>query len=212
MADYILPLQRLIEQFRALPGIGGKTAARMAFAVVEGSEERAEAFADAILAAKRDIRKCAVCGNMSTEDICPICADDERDRGIICVVEDARDVLSFERIRDYRGVYHVLGGLLSPMNGVGVDDLRIRELLERVNGKQGEDGTVTDETPVKEVLIATGATVEGEATAMYLARLLAPFPVEVTRLAYGIPVGGDLEYADEITLHRALEGRRSYRG
>ncbi len=207
MADYILPLQRLIEQFRSLPGIGGKTAARLAFSIVEGSQEKAEAFADAILTAKRDIRQCSVCGNMSTEEICPICADVERDRGMICVVEDARDVLSFERIRDYRGLYHVLGGLLSPMNGVGVEDLRIKELLLRVNSPTGEG-----EDAVREVLIATNATVEGEATAMYLARLLAPFPVSVTRLAYGIPVGGDLEYADEITLHRAIEGRRSFSG
>ncbi len=206
MADYILPLQRLVEQFRALPGIGGKTAARLAFSIVEGSEERAAAFAEAILTAKRDIRKCARCGNMSTEELCPICADVDRDGSIICVVEDARDVLAFERVRDFHGVYHVLGGLLSPMNGVGVDDIAIRQLLLRV-GQAEETGT-----PVKEVLIATGSTVEGEATAMYLARLLTPLGVTVTRLAYGLPVGSDLEYADDITLHRAIEGRRSFPG
>ena len=199
MADYILPLQRLIEQFRSLPGIGGKTAVRLAFSLVEGKPERAEAFAEAILSARREICTCEVCGNIATEKECPICSDPDRDRSIICVVEDARDVMAFERLRDYNGLYHVLGGLLSPMNGVGADHIRIKELLLRLQDDK-----------VKEVLIATNATVEGEATAMYLGRLLTPLGVTVTRLAYGIPVGGDLEYADEITLHRALEGRRTF--
>ncbi len=201
MADYILPLQRLIEKFRSLPGIGGKTAVRLAFSVIEGSEEAAQSFADAILSAKREICTCEICGNIATSPVCPICEDSERDKSMICVVEDARDVMAFERLRDFHGVYHVLGGLLSPMNGVGVEDIRIRELLERLHGDE-----------VKEILIATNATVEGETTAMYIARLLEPLGVEVTRLAYGIPVGSDLEYADEITLHRALEGRRSFSG
>lgn len=198
MADYIAPLQRLIEEFRHLPGIGGKTAVRLAFSVVTGSEERAESFADAILGAKREIRTCSVCCNLSASELCPICADDDRDRSIICVVEDARDVMAMERIRDFRGMYHVLGGALSPMNGVTPDALHIRELLARLK-----------DPIVREVVIATNPTVEGEATAMYLARLLAPFELTVTRLAYGIPVGGDLEYADEVTLHRAMEGRRN---
>ena len=201
MADYILPLQRLVEQFRSLPGIGGKTAVRLAFSIVEDSEERAMAFADAILAAKREICSCEICGNLSTSSVCPICADEERDRSIICVVEDVRDVMAFERLRDFHGLYHVLGGLLSPMKGIGVEQIRVRELLERLKNDE-----------VKEILIATGATVEGETTATYIARLLEPFGISVTRLAYGLPVGGDLEYADEITLHRALEGRQTFSG
>ena len=201
MADYILPLQLLIEHFRSLPGIGGKTAVRLAFSIVEESEERAEAFAEAILSAKREICRCEICGNLSSTPVCSICEDEERDRSIICVVEDVRDVMAFERLRDFNGLYHVLGGLLSPMKGIGVDQIRVRELLERLKNDE-----------VKEILIATGATVEGETTATYIARLLEPFGISVTRLAYGLPVGGDLEYADEITLHRALEGRRSFSG
>ena len=196
MADYIAPLQRLIEEFRRLPGIGGKTAVRLAFSIVTGSEERAESFADALLTAKREIRACSVCCNLSDSELCPICADPERDRSVICVVEDARAVMAMERIRDYRGLYHVLGGALSPMNGVTPDKLHIRELIERLASPE-----------VKEVVIATNPTVEGETTATYLARLLQPFEVKITRLAYGIPVGGDLEYADEVTLHRAMAGR-----
>lgn len=198
MADYIAPLQRLIEEFRRLPGIGGKTAVRLAFSVVTGSEERAESFADAILTAKREIRACSVCCNLSASELCPICSDPDRDGSVICVVEDARDVMAMERIRDYRGLYHVLGGALSPMNGITPDKLYIRELLERLAAPT-----------VREVIIATNPTVEGETTATYLARLLQPFELKVTRLAYGIPVGGDLEYADEVTLHRAMEGRTS---
>lgn len=198
MADYIAPLQRLIEEFRRLPGIGGKTAVRLAFSVVSGSEERAQSFADAILAAKREIRTCSVCCNLSASERCPICSDPDRDGSVICVVEDARDVMAMERIRDYHGLYHVLGGALSPMNGVTPDALHIKELLSRLS-----------DPAIQEIIIATNPTVEGEATAMYLARLLQPLGLTVTRLAYGIPVGGDLEYADEVTLHRAMEGRRS---
>ena len=197
MADFIPPLQNLIEHFRRLPGIGGKTAVRLAFAVMEWPESEAEEFAAAILGAKQDIHLCECCCNISTDELCPICADDARDRSVICVVEDAKAVLALERVHEYRGLYHVLGGVLSPMNGIGPDRLHIRELLHRL----------ADDT-VKEVIVATNPTVEGEATAMYLAKILRPFEVAVSRLAYGIPVGGDLEYADEVTLHRAIEGRR----
>ena len=196
--DYLAPLQKLIDSFKRLPGIGGKTAVRLAFSVLNMSDENACEFADAILGAKRDICECKKCGNISLEEFCPICMDLDRDDDIICVVEDSKTIMSFERIREYRGRYHVLGGALSPINGIGPDQLRIRELLSRVNRED-----------VKEVVIATNPSVEGEATAMYIAKLLAPFEIKVTRLAYGIPVGADLEYADEITLNRALEGRRS---
>lgn len=197
MADFIAPLQNLIDQFRRLPGIGDKTAMRLAFSVMEFSEDQAEDFADAVVSAKRDIRLCACCCNISTDEVCPICADEGRDRSVICVVEDARAVLALERVHDYHGLYHVLGGVLSPINGIGPENLKIKELLRRLG----------DET-VKEVIVATNPTVEGEATAMYIARVLRPFGLTVTRLAYGVPVGGDLEYADEVTLCRALEGRR----
>ncbi len=197
MSDFAAPLQNLIDHFRRLPGIGGKTAVRLAFAVMEWSEEEADSFASAIIGAKQDIHLCATCCNISATEECPICMDDARDRSIVCVVEDAKAVMAIEKVHDYRGTYHVLGGALSPMNGVGPDRLHIRELLARLG-----DDTVT------EIILATNPTVEGEATAMYLAKLLKPFGVTVTRLAYGIPVGGDLEYADEVTLHRALEGRR----
>ena len=197
MADFVAPLQNLVDKFRRLPGIGGKTAVRLAFAVMEFSDEEAAAFADAILAAKQDIHLCECCCNISTDSLCPVCADDARDRSVICVVEDAKAVLAMERVHDYRGVYHVLGGALSPMNGVGPERLHIRELIARL----GDD-------TVKEVIVATNPTVEGEATAMYLSKILKPLGVTISRLAYGLPVGGDLEYADEVTLHRALEGRR----
>ena len=170
---------------------------RLAFSVMEFSDEEAEAFASAILRAKKDIHLCTSCCNISTEGLCEICADDARDHSVICVVEDAKAVLALERVHDYRGTYHVLGGALSPMNGIGPERLHIRELLARIA-----------EADVQEVIVATNPTVEGEATAMYLSRLLKPLEITVSRLAYGIPVGGDLEYADEVTLHRALEGRR----
>lgn len=197
MQEYAEPLQRLIEQFRRLPGIGGKSAVRMAFAVLSFSDEEAEAFADAVTDAKRSIRSCRVCGNFSTGDVCPICADPERERSVVCVVENARDILAFERVREYRGLYHVLGGALSPVNGVTPDAIRLRELVERV--AEGE---------LREIIVATDPDVEGEATAMYIARILAPYEVKITRLAYGVPVGGNLEYTDEVTLNRALLGRR----
>lgn len=196
MADYITPLQRLIEQFRKLPGIGNKTAVRMAFAVLAFPKEEIGAFSDALLAVRDGVHTCRICCNLTEGDICEYCADERRDRSVICVVEDARDIMAIERVRDYKGLYHVLGGVLSPMNGIGPEHLHIRELIDRLS----------DDT-VKEVIVATNPSVEGEATAMYLARLLRPLSVRVTRLAYGIPVGGELEYADEFTLRRALEGR-----
>lgn len=197
MADYVLPLQKLIDSFRKLPGIGGKTATRLAFALLNFSDEEAASFAAAITDAKQNIHACPICCNISLNGACPICADPERDRGMICVVESPKDVMAFERIREYRGTYHVLGGVLSPINGTGPEQLHIRELFSRLSNEE-----------VEEILIATNPTVEGEATASYLAKMLKPFSIKISRLAYGLPVGGDLEYADEVTLHRAIEGRR----
>ena len=191
-----LPLTKLIEQFARLPGVGRKTAQRFAFYILDLPEEKARQFAEAIVDARTKMKKCAVCGNLTDQELCPICAASGRDHSVICVVEDPRDVLAFERTREYNGVYHVLHGLISPMEGVGAEQLAIKELLARVN-KGG----------VEEVIMATNPTVEGEATAMYIARLLKPLGVKTSRLAYGIPVGGNLEYADEVTLYRALQGR-----
>ena len=196
--EYIEPLQNLIDAFRRLPGVGAKTAARMAFSVLKFTPEAAQAFADAVVGAKENIKSCKICGNISAGDLCPICADPERKTSTICVVEDPRAIMAFERTREYRGLYHVLGGALSPTNSIGVADLRMDELCTRL--ENGE---------VEEVIIATNPTIEGEATAMYLSRLLKPYGVTVSRLAYGVPVGGDLEYADEVTLNRAMEGRRT---
>ncbi len=196
--DYFpAPLEKLTEQFAKLPGIGRKSAQRLAFHVLGMTEGEAEAFANAILDAKRTVTCCPVCQNFSAGGLCPICASPKRDSATICVVADPRDVAAMERSREYHGRYHVLHGVLSPMNHVGPDDLAIKPLLERV--AQGG---------VEEVIMATNPDTEGEATAMYLSRLLKPFGVKVTRLAYGIPVGGHLEFADDATLMRALEGRR----
>ena len=197
MKFFAPPVERLIEEFARLPGIGQKTAQRLAFHVLDMSKEDAQRFADAIMQAKSTVFTCKVCQNLTDSEICPICSNPNRDPGVICVVADPRDVLAFERTREYNGLYHVLLGVISPMNHIGPDDIRIRELLQRVA-----------DTDVREVIIATNPDTEGEATAMYLARLLKPFGVAVTRLAYGIPVGGHLEYIDEVTLMRALEGRR----
>ncbi len=186
-----------MESFQRLPGIGRKSAVRMAFATLELEESRAVEFAEAILAAKHDIRKCCCCYNLSEAELCPICSDESRDRTTICVVEDTRALMSIERVREYNGLYHVLGGVLSPMEGIGPDQLTVTELVARC--AEGE---------VKEVIIATNPNVEGETTAMYITKLLKPFGVQVSRLAYGVPVGGDLEFADEVTLYRAIEGRR----
>ena len=196
--DYFpAPLEKLTEQFAKLPGIGRKSAQRLAFHVLGMAEVEADSFANAILDAKRSVTCCPVCQNFSAGGLCPICASPKRDSATICVVADPRDVAAMERSREYHGRYHVLHGVLSPMNHVGPDDLAIKPLLERV--AQGG---------VEEVIMATNPDTEGEATAMYLSRLLKPFGVKVTRLAYGIPVGGHLEFADDATLMRALEGRR----
>ena len=190
-------LERLTEEFARLPGIGSKSAQRLAFYTLSLSQEEAESFANAILEAKAQVHTCPICQNLTDRDKCAICDDDERDHGVICVVAEARDVVAMERAREYSGVYHVLHGVISPLSHIGPDDIRIRELLERV--KAGG---------VREVIMATNPDTEGEATAMYISRLLRPLGVRVTRLAYGIPVGSQLEYADEVTLLRALEGRR----
>ena len=190
-------LQDLADRFARLPGIGGKSAQRLAFHVLGLPLQEAEAFAEAILNAKRQVHTCPECQNLTDRELCPICDDAQRDHTTVCVVAEPKDVIAMERSREYRGVYHVLHGVISPLNHVSQDDIRIRELLMRVG--TGE---------VREVIMATNPDTEGEATAMYLARLLRPFDVRVTRLAYGIPVGGHLEFADDATLMRALEGRR----
>ena len=190
-------LQNLADQFARLPGIGGKTAQRLAFHVLSLPQADAQAFADAILAAKREVHTCPCCQNLTDRELCPICSDDNRDEGVICVVADPKDVIAMERSREFRGRYHVLHGVISPLNHVTQDDIKIRELLHRV-------GTGN----VREVIMATNPDTEGEATAMYISRLLRPMEVKVTRLAYGVPVGSQLEYADEVTLSRALEGRQ----
>ena len=189
-------LQELADQFARLPGIGGKTAQRLAFYVLSLPQEDAQAFAEAILAAKREVHTCPCCQNLTDMEICPICSDDTRDPGVICVVADPKDVIAMERSREFRGHYHVLHGVISPLNHVTQDDLKIRELLHRV--ASGD---------VREVIMATNPDTEGEATAMYISRLMRPMGVKVTRLAYGVPVGSQLEYADEVTLSRAWEGR-----
>lgn len=190
-------LENLVEQFARLPGIGSKSAQRLAFYVLSLSEDEAQRFADAIVTAKRTVTFCPVCRNLTDGGLCPICSSPKRDPSVICVVADPRDVVAIERAREFSGHYHVLHGVISPMNHIGPDDLEIKSLLDRV-ARGG----------VEEVIMATNPDTEGEATAMYLARLLRPFGVRVTRLAYGIPVGGHLEFADDATLMRALEGRR----
>ena len=197
MQFFPAPLQNLADCFARLPGIGGKTAQRLAFHVLEMPMEEAQGFADAILEAKRRVHTCPCCQNLTDLPLCPICADESRDRSTICVVAKPRAVIALERSREYRGVYHVLHGVISPLNRVTQDDIKIRELMLRIG--QGD---------VKEVIMATNPDTEGEATAMYISRLLRPMEVKVTRLAYGVPVGSQLEYADEVTLSRALEGRQ----
>ena len=190
-------LQELADQFARLPGIGGKTAQRLAFHVLSLPEAEAQAFAEAIVNAKKQVHTCPVCQNLTDREICPICDDPTRDHSVICVVADPKDVIAMERSREFSGVYHVLHGVISPLNHVSQDDLKIRELLMRVGSGQ-----------IREVIMATNPDTEGEATAMYISRLLRPMEVKVTRLAYGVPVGSQLEYADEVTLSRALEGRQ----
>ena len=197
MAEYIESLQKLAEQFGRLQGVGRKSAMRMAFSVLELDDEAAVDFANAIIEAKQNIHECPICGNLTDREICYVCDDDTRDRSVICVVEDVKAVISIEKVREFKGVYHVLHGAISPVNGITPEKIRFRELIERVG--EGE---------VSEVIIATNPTPDGEVTAMYISKYLKPLGVKVTRLAYGVPVGSDLEYADEVTLGRALEGRR----
>ena len=199
MADQIEALQRLTEYFQRLSGIGKKTALRLAFSVLDLPDDDAEDFARAILDAKKNIHYCSICQDLTDKDVCSVGSDMRRDRSVVCVVEDTKAVMALEKVKEYRGTYHVLHGAISPMNGVTPNDLKIKELLERLKDDE-----------IKEVIVATNPTVEGETTAMYIAKLLKPFDIKVSRLAYGIPVGGDLEYADEVTLYRALEGRREY--
>lgn len=197
MDTLIKPLNDLIEKFRSLNGVGKKSAMRMAFSVLDMENSEAFDFAQAILDAKTQIGLCSVCQNLSSEEICPICANELRDHSIVCVVEDYQAVLAFEKVKEFKGVYHVLHGTISPMKSIGPDKLKIKELLSRINNED-----------IKEVIVATNYTVEGEATAMYLSKILKPLEIKVTRLANGLPVGSDLEYADEVTLYRALLGRR----
>ena len=197
MSSTIEPIARMAAQLSRLPGIGQKTAQRLAYHIVSMPETDVHDLAAAIWQGRKAVHYCSVCGNYTQNDLCTVCADDSRNNGQICVVRDPRDVAAMERMRDYKGRYHVLQGTLSPMNGIGPDELHISELLARLSDDR-----------VREIIMATNPTVEGEATAMYLSRLIKPMGIKVTRLAYGIPVGGDLEYADEVTLSRAMEGRR----
>ena len=197
MKYYAKPLNRLIAELSKLPGIGGKTAQRLAFHILSLSEEEAEGLAQSITDAKHQMKYCSVCGNLTDTDPCSICSDTARDKSTICVVESPRDVFAMERVREFNGLYHVLNGAISPMDGIGPEDINLRSLIVRL---QTED--------VKEIILATNPNIEGEATAMYIAKLVKPSGIKVTRIAHGLPVGGDLEYADEVTLSKAMEGRR----
>ena len=197
MSMYSPSIEKLIQSFEKLPSIGNKTAARLAFYMLNASEEETNEFVSSIINAKKNLKYCSKCYNISDTDPCPICGNPKRDPSVICVVEDVRAIIAMEKTHEFKGVYHVLHGSISPMNGIGPDDIKIKELLARLM-----DGTV------KEVILATNPRVEGEATAMYLSKLIKPLGIKVTRIAHGIPVGGDLEYTDEITLTKALEGRR----
>lgn len=197
MSYYSPSIEKLIQSFEKLPSIGNKTAARLAFYILNASEEETNEFVSSIVNAKKNLKYCSKCYNISDTDPCTICGNPKRDQSQICVVEDVRDIIAMERTHEFKGVYHVLHGSISPMNGIGPDDIKIKELLARLMDGQ-----------VKEVILATNPRVEGEATAMYLSKLIKPLGITVTRIAHGIPVGGDLEYTDEITLTKALEGRR----
>ncbi len=197
MNYYSAPIAALIEEFSKLPGIGRKTAQRLAFHVISQPQDSVERLSDAIINAKRSVRYCNICTNLTDQEVCSICSDQSRHKELICVVEDPRDVVAMEKTKEFRGYYHVLHGAISPLDGIGPEDIKIKELLSRI----GAD-------PVEEIILATNPNIEGEATAMYIARLLKPMGIKVTRIAHGIPVGGDLEYADEVTLTKALEGRR----
>ncbi|GAW93632.1 recombination mediator RecR [Calderihabitans maritimus] len=195
------PLAKLINELNKLPGIGPKTAQRLAFHLLNSPKEEVISLANALIEAKEKISYCSICSNLTDMDPCWICRDETRDQSIICVVEEARDVVALEKTREYKGLYHVLHGTISPVDGIGPEDLKIKELLDRLRSGK-----------VKELVLATNLSIEGEATAMYLAKLVKPLGIKVTRIAYGLPVGGDLEYADEVTLGRALEGRREIEG
>lgn len=197
MDYYAEPIAMLIEELSKLPGIGKKTAQRLAYHILNVSNMEAMSLANAIVNAKRNIKYCSICNNLTQKDPCNLCSDDKRDKSTICVVEGPKDVVAMEKTREYRGLYHVLHGSISPMDGIGPEEIKIKELLVRL-----QDDTV------KEIILATNPTIEGEATAMYISRLLKPTGIKMTRIAYGIPVGGDLEYADEVTLSKALHGRR----
>ncbi len=197
MSYYSPSIEKLIEAFEKLPSIGNKTAARLAFHILDATEEETKEFVQAILDAKKNLKYCSSCYNISDTDPCPICSNQNRDHTTICVVEDVRDVVAMERTHEFKGIYHVLHGSISPMNGIGPDDIKIKELLSHIM-----------EGNIKEIILATNPRVEGEATAMYISKLVKPLGVKVTRIAHGIPVGGDLEYTDEVTLSKALEGRR----
>jgi len=197
MKYYAKPLNRLIAELSKLPGIGGKSAQRLAFHILSLSDTEAKELSDAIVDAKQKMRYCSVCGNLTDQEKCDVCSDGGRDKSVICVVESPKDVSAMERIREYNGLYHVLNGAISPMDGIGPEDINLRSLIVRL---QTED--------IKELILATNPTIEGEATAMYIAKLVKPAGIKVTRIAHGLPVGGDLEYADEVTLSKAMEGRR----
>ncbi len=197
MVKYAKPLSRLIAELGRLPGIGGKSAQRLAFHILSLSDEEAKSLADSIVQAKTSMKYCSVCGNLTDVDPCSICSDPSRTRDVICVVESPRDVSAMERVREYNGLYHVLNGAISPIDGIGPDDINLRSLIVRLQ-----------ENDIKEVILATNPNIEGEATAMYISKLIKPAGIKVTRIAHGIPVGGDLEYADEVTLSKAIEGRR----
>ena len=197
MQVYTEPINRLIEEFSKLPGVGRKTAQRLAFHVVNMNTNDVESLSNAILDAKREIKYCSICCNITDKDPCSMCSNKNRDSQVICVVEDPRDVAAMERTKEFKGQYHVLNGVISPMDGIGPDMIKIKELIQRLGTQD-----------VREIIMATNPTIEGEATAMYIARLLKPMGIKVTRIAHGLPVGGDLEYADEVTISKALEGRR----
>ena len=200
MSYYSPSIEKLIESFEKLPSIGHKTAVRLAFHILDASEEDVTEFINAITNAKSNLKYCSECFNISDTDPCPICSSPKRDKSIICVVEDVKDIIAMERTHEFKGVYHVLHGSISPMNGIGPDEIKIKELLNRIQNN----------SDIKEIIVATNPRVEGEATAMYISKILKPLGVKVTRIAHGIPVGGDLEYTDEVTLTKALEGRHEF--
>lgn len=195
--NFIAPVSKLIDEFSKLPGIGRKTAQRLAFHVLSIREDQAFALANAIVDAKRKTRFCSVCFNITDVDPCVFCSNEKRDQSTICVVESSKDVIAIEKTREYKGLYHVLHGAISPMDGIGPDDIKLKELIQRLSN-----------TEIKEIIVATNPTIEGEATAMYISRIVSPLGITVSRIAHGIPIGGDLEYADEVTLSKSLEGRR----